>query len=121
MKDIWVILISHLTAAAWGFAFHSVELTPWAVIVWAASTSAFEDMGEICSPLPPVFKWLWASVHGVGVVGEWAIGRLERESHSQAMRRVHAEELRQERAGIASQEMKSEWGGKITGSSLEVV
>lgn len=47
--------------------------------------------------------------------------RKTRESHSQAMRRVHAKELRQERAGIASQKMKSEWGGKITRSSLEVV
>lgn len=33
VKDIWDILIGYLTAAAWGFAFCSVELTLWAVIV----------------------------------------------------------------------------------------
>lgn len=53
VKDIWDILIGYLTAASWGFAFCSVELTLWAVIAWAASTSAFEGMGEICFPSPP--------------------------------------------------------------------
>lgn len=33
VKDIWDVLIGYLTAAAWGFAFCSVELTLWAVIV----------------------------------------------------------------------------------------
>ena len=58
MKDIGDILSSSLTAATWGFDFCSVELTLWAVIDWAASTSALEDMGENCSPstTPPGFQ-----------------------------------------------------------------
>lgn len=107
MKDIWGVLISYLTAAHWGFAFCSVELTPWDVIVWAASTSAFEDMGETCSPLPPGFQVALGLNSCRGLVGEWAIGRIE--SHSQGVRRAHAEALRQGRAGVASQEMKSKW------------
>lgn len=57
MKDIGDILSSSLTAATWGFDFCSVELTLWAVIDWAASTSAFEDTGENCSSsTPPGFQ-----------------------------------------------------------------
>lgn len=66
-KHTWDILIHYLTTAAWAFALCSVELTPWAVIDWAASTSAFEDMGETYPPgLPQVFKWPWTSIEERG-------------------------------------------------------
>ena len=73
MKDICDILSSYLTAATLGFAFCSVELTLWAVIDWAASTSAFEDMGETCPPSTPRgFHVPLGLSTWMGVGGEWA-------------------------------------------------
>lgn len=64
-------------------------------------------MGEICLPsLPPGFQVALGLDTQSG--GRWQMGhRKNRESHSYAVRKAHAEALRQGRAGVA-EEMKSQ-------------